>query len=153
MGKDNPVAVRLSEWVKSTGKKKVEVAQMLGIIPQQLSQVLNGRDGIGKMMQERLQKAGADVDWILTGRKPGVEATKGKLLARYFLPDVQNVVIETEPTQDGVNVLIYEIAKAADPVVYVFDEDELEPIDNVIVVQPSKRDLRKAAATPILSKE
>lgn len=65
MGKDNPVAVRLSEWVKSTGKKKVEVAQMLGIIPQQLSQVLNGRDGIGKMMQERLQKAGADVDWIL----------------------------------------------------------------------------------------
>lgn len=70
MEKDSPVYQRLSEWVKSTGKKKHEVAAMLGILPQQLSQVLSGRDGLGKTMQERLEKAGADVPYILTGRKP-----------------------------------------------------------------------------------
>jgi len=70
MEKDSPVSQRLNEWVRSTGKKKNEVAAMLGILPQQLSHVLNGRDGLGKTMQERLEKAGADVPYILTGRKP-----------------------------------------------------------------------------------
>ncbi|MBN8573688.1 MAG: helix-turn-helix transcriptional regulator [Candidatus Kapabacteria bacterium] len=144
---------RLNEWIASTGFKKYEVAEKVGISVVQLSRILKGKSAMSFRLENAFRSIGADVDWILTGRKPGVEATKGKLLARYFLPDVQNVVIETEPTQDGVNVLIYEIAKAADPVVYVFDEDELEKMDNVIVVQPSKRDLRKAAATPIMSKE
>lgn len=70
MEKNNAIGQRLGEWIKSSGKKKYEIAELLGILPQQLSHVLNGRDGLGKTMQERLEKAGADVPYILTGRKP-----------------------------------------------------------------------------------
>ena len=69
MSEINEISVRLQEWVASTGKKKGEIASELGISSSQFSQILAGKDGLGKMMQERLEKAGADVPYILTGRK------------------------------------------------------------------------------------
>ncbi len=52
MEKNNAIGQRLGEWIKSSGKKKYEIAELLGILPQQLSHVLNGRDGLGKTMQK-----------------------------------------------------------------------------------------------------
>lgn len=68
MDKDIEIRQRLEQWIKSTGKRKSIIAQELGISAAQLSQLLNGRDGLGRIMQERLRSVGADVDWILTGR-------------------------------------------------------------------------------------
>lgn len=56
MEKNNAIGQRLGEWIKGSGKKEYEIAELLGILPQQLSHVLNGRDGLGKTMQERLEK-------------------------------------------------------------------------------------------------
>lgn len=69
MSEINEISVRLQQWVASTGKKKGEIASELGISSSQFSQLLAGKDGLGKTMQERLEKAGADVPYILTGRR------------------------------------------------------------------------------------
>lgn len=150
--RENQIGYRLLQWIKSQGKSQKQFAEDSGINRVNLSRIINGERSIGPDVRERLQKAGADVDWILTGRKP-ISGAKGKMIARYFLPNIKAVVIDTEQSEDGINILIYEEAEeVVTPSVHVF-EDEVEKVEDVIVVQPSKKDMLKAAATPILRRE
>lgn len=48
MSETNEISERLKQWVASTGKKKGEIAALLGMSSSQFSQVLTGRDGLGK---------------------------------------------------------------------------------------------------------
>ena len=153
MYQNNEISVRLQEWVKSTGKKKGEVATLLGISSSQFSQILAGKDGIGRMMKERLQKAGADVDWILTGRRDINDGgKKGELIARYIVAGHKKIVIETHEVPEGVRVDVYSqlqdysnktsLALVAEPV------SEFEEIKQEVVIAPVQK-VQKAAATAI----
>lgn len=149
MSDKSELSQRLEEWVKSTGKRKGEIAVLLGITSPQFSRVLTGKDGIGKLMQQRLQEAGADVDWILTGRKP-ISGAKGKMIARYFLPNIKAVVIDTEGVQDGINIFIYE---EVPPAVDLSVEEGVEIVGDPQLSEKSRIDMSKSAATPILRRE
>ena len=46
---------------------KVKFARDLGVSPQQLSDMLNGRQGIGDVTQRRLIALGCNIHWLLTG--------------------------------------------------------------------------------------
>lgn len=149
MSDKSELSQRLEQWVKSTGKRKSDIAALLGISSPQFSRVLTGKDGIGKLMQQRLQEAGADVDWIITGRKP-TSGAKGKMLARYFLPNIKAVVIDTEQSDGGINILVYE---EVPPVVDISVEEGVEIVVDPQLAEKSRIDMSKSAATPILRRE
>ena len=121
---------RLNQWIASTGLKKYEIAEKAGITVVQLSRILSGKSAMSFKLHNAFRSIGADVDWILTGRKP-ISGAKGKMIARYFLPNIKAVVIDTEEVQDGINIFIYE---EVPPAVDLPDEDEVEKVENVIVV-------------------
>lgn len=160
MDNQNQIALRFSEWVKSTGKKKYEVAEMLGISQSQLSQLLSGRNPLGVTLRERFKALGVDIDWILTGRQKDVsELEKGRVLAKYFIPKqygVNKVVAESQTTDEGYNVTVYEVveqksvmALAAEPRVEYEDEVVPEP---QVKVERIRTPIKTVAATPIYVK-
>lgn len=123
MANSKQISDRLQQWIKSTGLRKSQIAEQLGISAAQLSQLLSGRDSFGKVMQERLRLIGADTDWILTGRSDfNNGAERGSMIASYFFADLKDVVIDKECKEDGVYVKIYKIATK-------IDEDYVPKID------------------------
>jgi SOS-response transcriptional repressor LexA len=71
LDKARKIAERLAEWAKSVvgphwGWQK-RTADLLGMSPAQLNNLVSGRKAIGPGTRERLAGAGADVEWIMTG--------------------------------------------------------------------------------------
>ena len=77
---------RLNEWIASTGFKKYEVAEKVGISVVQLSRILKGKSAMSFRLENAFRSIGADVDWILTGRRDINDGgKKGELIARYIV--------------------------------------------------------------------
>lgn len=163
MSKKKDILRRLNEWVLLTGKKKREVAEMLGMSPQQLSRLMSGADNLGPNMQTRLEGLGADIDWIMTGRKAhelhnNDEPHKGEMIARYFIPKtkgIRGVVVETEKSDEGFTISVYgtataihAIPKQQHDIRHEFHND-ISEMDMEFDAIPSPARINKAAATPV----
>jgi SOS-response transcriptional repressor LexA len=77
---------RLIEWAHSkVGSEwgwKSRLAIVLETTPQEVNRVLSGRFSIGPGTRERLAKAGADVEWIMTGKSVKDAASANDRLIR-----------------------------------------------------------------------
>lgn len=74
---------RLALWLQSQvgGDKwgwQRKAANLLGISPNQLNDVLTGRVCIGPALRERIRSCGGDVDYIETGRESVLEEIRLK---------------------------------------------------------------------------
>lgn len=161
-------SARLKEWVESTGIKKKDIAEKLGCSSQMLSDYLHGRANIGFSMQSRLRELGADVDWIMSGRKASLalNLVRSELLAEFTViaKDSQDIDVEYEKNgDDRYTIKVYAAkvkaaAKAAPEAALApaFNieaiEDQLK-YDEVTPMHPNLApritgEITKAAATP-----
>lgn len=163
MSKKKDILLRLEEWVLLTGKRKREVAELLGMSPQQLSRLLSGADNLGTNMQSRLETAGVDIDWIMTGRKAHEQNppdAKGEMIARYFIPQtkgLRSIVVETEKSDEGFTISVYGTATAIHtlpkPAANTPQfENDIHEMDMEFDTPPPPVRIKKAAATPVHTK-
>ncbi|HRK58699.1 MAG TPA: helix-turn-helix transcriptional regulator [Candidatus Kapabacteria bacterium] len=144
---------RLKEFFESKGWTQSAAATILGVSNSFVSGAVNGQKDIPSSMIHSLEKHGCDIAYLLSGRKPqdeSVHVSSDENIKRIIVSG--DYELQSFSVLDGSLEFVLK-EKKNKLSSHVFDEDELEPMDNVIVVQPSKRDLRKAAATPIISKE
>lgn len=71
-------------------------AERLGVTPQQLSDMLSGRKGIGEIQQKRLAELGMNLNWLITGKGSMYDSEK-VTLRRIKVSSIQ----QGEPVQSS----------------------------------------------------
>lgn len=155
MDSENQIGQRLRQWLDSTGKTQKEIAELIGSSQVLISRLLSGARRPGRDIQERLKEIGADIDWIMTGRKEvKEEGYKGELLAKYFIPNVKGLVklkVETEKTNEGFEIRVYELYPHAKDIIHDTEPDAVH-VELTYDLDAQPQPIRSIAATPLLYK-
>lgn len=158
---DNSIGLRLKEWIKESGKSQKEIAELLNTSQVVVSRLQSGVRRPGVDIQERLRALGADIDYIMTGRREVQSAQqKGELIAKYFIPNpsgIKQVVMESVIDTQGINISVYAVAKADyalhEVPVRKVAEPDAEEIETIYELNKPVQPSEKVAATAIIHKK
>lgn len=97
MGEFATIGKRLREFGEKRYGTMAEFARALDVIPQTLNGYLIGIQRPGNVMQDRLRKLGADIEWIMTGKSYREAATNRNavsepIAAIYGKKDLESVL-------------------------------------------------------------
>lgn len=154
------IARRLKEWAglkvgPEWGWQK-RIADLLGMTPQQINNLLAGRKPVGPAIRERLVKAGADVDWIMSGRRvePGArEPVSGYHSGPFMEVPVIGKVLATpdgkqyfEDLREGVTVPYFKgpyfaLVVENDSLIHAPDDERSMPIypDDIVLFDSQRQ--------------
>ena len=154
MGRLEKQGKRLKEFFESKGWTQSVAAQNLGVSNSFISGAVHGQKDIPHSMIEELEKYGCDIAYLLSGRKEQDESVE--VLTDDYSKRIKisgDYELQSFTVIQGAIEFVLKPKSTILPAVDLPDEDEVEKVENVIVVQPNKKDLLKAAATPILRRE